>query len=211
MQLSLENVHVQDLTKYVELQAQKAMQFKATEKINLFSDYYEGNQPVLLTDRQKEFINPLVNWSEEFTFSHNVASIVVDTLEEHLNIDDVFVSEDNEDLNELLQTILDTNDFDLLQSELHREVFKLKHAYVMVDLDENNLPRIKVHKPFNGIVGLLKTCLPDGKTVVAYQNFFYDLVNGKQVYRRTVYYEDRIEKFVRQGSGYWVPFGDEPG
>lgn len=206
MQISLPNVNVNDLTKYVELQAQRAQLDKATKIVKLFRDYYDGKQDVMLTDRQKEFISPVATWSEEFPFSHNVCAIVVDTIEEHLNVDDV-TSED-EALTDFLSLIMEANDFDLLQKEVYTESLTQKVSFVMVDLDDNNIPRLRLHKPFDGKTGILKICLPNSEEVLCYQNFFYTVQDNKTLYRKTVYYFDRIEKFVFVG-GAWVRYQTE--
>jgi len=69
----------EQLDKFIHLQSIIARQQEEAAKVKAARDYYAGNHPVLLTQRQQEYLGKQLT-DGEFAFAHNLVKTVVDTL-----------------------------------------------------------------------------------------------------------------------------------
>jgi hypothetical protein len=75
----------EQLEKYIHLQSIVDRQAADAARVRALRAYYSGEHPVMLTNRQQEFLGPLVD-GESFTFAHNLVRVVVNTLAERLSV-----------------------------------------------------------------------------------------------------------------------------
>lgn len=212
------------LDRFLHLQALVDRQAADAAKIIAYRAYYDGEHPVLLTRRQKEYLGELLN-PEQFTFSHNLVKRVIDTIRARLSVSGVTVNGTNTDGTEespeadaaaLLWSWWKASRLDSAQIDLYRRALRDGYAYVIVDWDnERMLPRFTLHKRDDGVTGVMLHYDPEdeSRTLFATKYFYaFDPLKpgetGKE--RKTVYLPGEIRKYVRGGAdGTWQPFQDE--
>ena len=74
-----------ELDRFIHIQSVIARQQEDADKVKAARDYYSGNHPVMLTQRQQEFLGKDLT-SGNYAFNHNLVKVVVDTLRERLNV-----------------------------------------------------------------------------------------------------------------------------
>lgn len=199
------------------------------ERIQALRAYYDGDHPVLLTQRQREFLGGLVG-EYEFPFAHNLMRSVVDTLTERLSVQGIAVNGVSTAAGEqaeaeppspdalLSATLWDWwkgNRLDITEQALYQTTLVDGAAYVMVDYDaQEGRPRMVLHRADDGETGMLVRRDPDNPDDVLYAARYFrafDPLRPGQtgVARKTVYLPHEIRKY-RQGSAYDAPGGWQP-
>ena len=225
-----------ELDRFLHMQGIVDRQNERHAELKALRNYYYGQQPVLLTTRQQEFLGPLISGAE-FTFAHNLVRSVVDTLRERLNVIGFTVNgESADDGSATLTTGLDeeaptpeaqlagllwswwnSSRMDSGQIRLHRRTLRDGKSYAIVDFDsETGKPRINLHKADDGTTGVTFHRDPtDANKVLFACRYFYTyspLEPGKTgMQRKTVYLPHEIRKYIVRGSGQWEPYTDEDG
>ena len=74
-----------ELDRVIHIQSVIARQQEDADKVKAARDYYKGDHPVMLTQRQQEFLGKDLT-SGDYQFNHNLVKVVVDTLRERLNV-----------------------------------------------------------------------------------------------------------------------------
>lgn len=180
-------------------------------------EYYDGEQNVKLTDRQKQYLD-----RSNIGYSENFCATVVDALAERLQVVGVTTDQEVEDeetgdkedtLAEWMWEQWDANRGDELQSTVHTETTKMGDGIVMVDFDEEKgRPRLtfnsaSVCKPVyedNHLAYVVKVWNSTAKSPTN--------PNGREVRRMNLYYPDRVEKWFTLGAeegANWVEWLDE--
>jgi hypothetical protein len=215
----------EQLDQFFHMQSIVAKQEAEAARVRALREYYDGAHPVLLTDRQEEFIGKMLT-EGEFEFSHNAVKSVIDTLRERLNISGFAVNgkaivEGSSDTgNEAKAAALmwawwEENRYDAQQIRLHRRALRDGKSYVMVDYDQANMrPRFSLQSVWDGKTGIV--ChrdpeMPD--TILAMCKYWYTFditkpgTTGRE--RRTVYLPGEIRKYIRGGAEFqWIPYTD---
>ena len=86
----------EQLEKFIHVQSIVGRQEEAAEKVRDLRAYYDGDHPTMLTQRQQEFLGPLLTESE-WPFSHNLVKSVIDTLRERLEVNGFTVNGESPD------------------------------------------------------------------------------------------------------------------
>jgi hypothetical protein len=215
-----------DLERFIYLQSLVDRQTNEAVRIQALREYYAGEHPVLLTERQREFLGPIVA-KDAFTFAHNLARSVVDTLSERLSVqgfavngasmgDDAEAGPDAA-LSAELWRWWKANRLDLSEQEVYAHAFVDGRAFVMVDYDAGaQRPRMVAHRVDDGKSGIVLHRDSDDPSRILYATrywFTFDpLRRGETgIARRTVYLPHEIRKYRAASSmaGGWVQVQDE--
>ena len=196
----------------LEAQAQERLDEQA--EILLARSYYEGNQPVFLDARRKEFL--ALNSSNPFCL--NICRGVVDAVLDELEVIG-FSAGDNDALRLWAENTWRKNEMDAGQKDLHMMSLRDREAFVIVDWHPDGYPRFTMLPAYtsteatdshehNGDGLGCWVIYPDddykqpAEAVV--KEWLEELENSGLVEqyrrRRTVYYSDRVEKFVYDGG-----------
>lgn len=214
-----------ELDRFLHLQAIVDRQKEAQETVKALRDYYYGNHPVLLTQRQQEFLGEIVK-NPGFSFAHNLVRTIVDTLRERLNVTGFTVNgeaagdadEENAGTEAKLAAQMwswwNANRMDSQQIRCHRRALRDGTTYAIVDYDsDNGRPRINLHKCDDGKTGVTFHRDPTDNNAVLFANrYFYTfdpLTPGTTgIARKTTYLPGEIRKYIMRGSGQWERYSD---
>ena len=226
--IDLSRLTPEQLDKFLHMQSIIARQGEVAARVRALRDYYDGVMPVLLTDRQQEFIGKLMS-EGEFEFAHNTIRSVIDTLRERLSVSGFAVNADDgaqtqdETAGEVAAQLWGwwkANRMDAQQIRLHRRALRDGKSYVMVDYDaDHDRPRLTLHKLDDGTTGIQLHRDPENPERVLFANKYFYTFNplepGKTgTERRTTYLPGEIRKYIRSQSGtgpQWLQYADEDG
>jgi len=192
------------------------------KNVVLARDYYDGEQDVRLTERQKEFLG--FNADEE-RFAINYCSTVVDAVVERLEVSG-FTSASDQVAGEAWRW-WQLNRMDEVAQSVHLGAVRDGEHFVIVDWDqEEGRPRFIPHPRYTdpqvGGTGFgCKAFYPNdnaSQPMLCASKRWTETVEEEGTGRRTrqrmtVYYPDRVEKYVLGSSGTyqvgWQPIEDE--
>lgn len=235
MAIDLTLLSKQQLNQFVYLQSFISRQTEEAARVRALRAYYDGDHPVLLTNRQEEFLGLLLidekskdgkpgkSIAYRFPFAHNTVKSVIDTLRERLNVSGFQVNgkaiDNQEDSGPEMQLAAlfwawwEENRFDAQQIRLHRRALRDHKSYVMVDYDQkNSRPRFTLHSVDDGTTGI--SChrnpeMPDEVMYMCKYFYTYDPMSkpGETgVERKNVYFPHEIRKYIKGGAEYrWLP------
>lgn len=226
--IDLSRLNPVELDRFLHIQSIVERQQDAAARVRALRDYYDGEHPVLLTQRQQEYLGPLVK-EGNFTFAHNLVKVIIDTLCERLNVIGFTVNgekaaePDAEETTPAGQAAaamwrwFKANRMDAGQIDLYLNALRDRASYAIVDYDsEQAIPRINIHKIDDGTTGVTYHRDPTDTNRVLFANrYFYTYdplkpgATGKE--RKTTYLPDQIRKYIRAVSGDWQPYTDEDG
>lgn len=179
-------------------------------------DYHEGDQPTFLSDRLREFLN-IQDADEEFPM--NVTRIVVTAVAERLVIKALTCGD--EDSQAAAAAWWKANRLGAVSADVHEQALVIGEHFVIVDLDSANQPRFTPHPRYTdldvddaGGYGVWvdypddDPMRPPERAVKRWVEDGED-ERGRSVTRTraTVYYPDRVEKYVFAGG--WQPLVTE--
>ncbi len=225
MSIALDKLTPAQLDTYLHWQATIDRQAGDADDVLALRAYYDGNMPVLLTRRQREFIGDLLE-GNEFPFSHNVTRSVIDTLRERLSVTGIAVHEETADENAenpvsvAMWQWWQKSRLDAQQIRLYRRALRDGLAYVIVDFDnEMQRPRFSLHHIDAGDQepGVMLHRDPEDENRVLFAcRYWRTAINplntgdsGKE--RKTVYLPGEIRKYIRNsevGGAAWKPILD---
>ena len=210
----------EQLEKYIHMQSIVDRQAADAARVRALRAYYSGEHPVMLTDRQQEFLGPLVE-GEQFTFAHNLVRVVVNTLAERLSvtgfaINGVTAAEDDDTAGAAgLWTLWKQLAADLLEQELYPTALRDGRAYLMVDFDPaTNAPRWNMYEVDDGRAGIVLHRDPEDQRRVLFATRYWwtfdPLTPGTTgIERKTVYLPGEVRKYRRTGGAVqWTPVQD---
>jgi len=183
--------------------------------------YYDGDHDVKLTERQKEWLE---QHGKTAKFAVNHGTLVVNTVVERLKVIGFEVAGEKEGDENALSKVAwkwwDANRMDALQTEAHRKAERDGEAFILVDWDvAAGRPIDELHQRFvdesagGDDYGMWVEYPNDDflqKPLMAVKQWKEKDADGKVSFRRTVYYPERIERFIRQ-DGQWAPFKKNEG
>jgi hypothetical protein len=184
--------------------------------IRTLREYMVGEQPVYLTDRQKEFIG-LKEPDAKKLFSHNLCQLVVSAPVERLDVtgfgavkvtgEDGMESEvgDSVTLTRLASAWWEQNRMDAGQDDVYEAACRDGEAFLIVDWHElEQRPRWTVHEAYDGTQGMKIHYDPDTDAPL-FASLRWQTSDpmekgstGKT--RVTLYFPDRIEKYISKGG-----------
>lgn len=221
MAIALDKLSPADLDRYINTQSIIDRQGNEAAKVRAMREYYAGEFPVMLTQRQQEFLGDLVA-DDTFTFAHNLFRSVIDTLAERLSVEGFAVNGAGVEPNDGAQAGADNglaallwewwkgNGSDITEQDVYLAALRDGTAYVMVDFDAaTGAPRFTVHEQDDGESGVRLVRDPGDRRRVLYATrYFWEVdADGKRTERRTVYLPDQIRKYKR-GAGGWEKVED---
>lgn len=211
-----------DVQRFIHMQGIIDRQNAGAETIKALRAYYYGDHPVLLTQRQQEFIGKGLT-EGEFAFAHNLVRSVVDTLRERIDVSGFVVNGEMADNDESPASIVaemfwdwwSANRMPSRQIRAYRRALRDGRTYVMVDYDdEHNRPRYTLHHADDGNVGITYHRDPEdnNRTLFACRYFYtYDPLKPSStgIERKTVYLPHEIRKYIRNRNSEWEPYQDD--
>lgn len=229
MAIDLSLLSAEQLDKYLHVQAIVARQKEEQDRVRALRDYYDGEHPVFLTERQKEYLGRDLT-SGHFAFSHNTIKSVVDTLRERLSVsgftvNDAGMDDDHDPGNDgaatpaaqLAATLWnwwEENRLDAQQIRVHRRALRDGKSYIMVDYDiVNERPRFTLHQVDDGVTGITYHRDPENPERVLFANKYWYTYNPLSpgqtgTERKTTYLPGEVRKYIKHG-GLWQRYADE--
>lgn len=197
----------------------QAEEERARQKnVVLVRDYYDGDQHVKLTQRQKEYLG----FVKGGRFAINYCATVVNAVWERLIV--AALASKDKTLSETAWDWWQHNRMDEKQDGVHRGAVRDGEYFVIVDLDDELQPRFTPHPrytdPLSGGSGFgCKAHYPNDLTslpmLYASKRWTETVTeDGKRQTRQrmTVYYPDQIRKYrqaAQAGESGWVRHSDE--
>ena len=216
----------EQLERFIHLQAIVDRQADASARVRVYRDYYDGDHPVYLSQRQKEYLGDMMT-EAALPFAHNLVKVVVDRLRERLHVDGFTVNgesaaKDSEEaapaavLAGRLRDWWSANGMARQQVRLYRRTLRDGRGYMMVDYDgEEQRPRLTVHEVDDGTTGIGFHRDPSDPNRTLYATRYFHDFNPMQpgvtgALRKTVYLPHEIRKYKSGGfSGGWAATEDE--
>lgn len=223
----------EQLDKFIHLQGIIARQEEEAAKVKAARDYYSGNHPVLLTQRQQEYLGKQLT-DGDFAFNHNLVKTVVDTLRERLAVTGFTVNgksaddldAENPDPDAQVAALLwqwwKYNRMDSQQIRLYRRTLRDGKSYVMVDYDNTHQrPRLSLHEVDDGTTGVNLHRNPEDENQVLFASRYFYTFNPLKsgvtgIQRKTVYLPGEIRKYERDSitnmigiDNLWRPILDD--
>ncbi|MBN1430457.1 MAG: phage portal protein [Anaerolineae bacterium] len=178
--------------------------------------YYDGDHDAKLTERQKEWLQ---QHGSTVNFSADQCAVVVDTVVEREKVIGFEVSgeqaDDENSLSKQAWKWWDANRMDANQTEVHRRAERDGETFVLIDWDATEkrpdfVPHQRyVDKSAGGDSYGMWIEYPNDdhlqKPTRAVKQWEEKTDDGKIIRRRTVYYPDRVERFVEK-EGKWAEF-----
>lgn len=166
-------------------------------------DYYDGDHPTLLTDRQREFLHH----RGRFKFCMNYCRLVVDAVVERLHVTG-FQSEDQR-LAAWLGRLWALTRMDAISNAVHLAAVRDGETFLMVDYDPAaDRPRFTLNFADDGSGGVSMQYDDAWQPVYAAKRWTVDAGAGAGRLRRlNLYYPDRIERYVSTTAApFWQPY-----
>jgi hypothetical protein len=223
--IDISKLGAQQLESFIHMQSIVARQKDAADRILALRDYYDGEHPVLLTERQQQYLGDLLS-DQEFTFAHNIVRSVIDTLRERLAVTGIGIEGTSEEDTNTPEAIVSRamwewwtkSRLDSGQIRLYRRALRDGKAYVLVDFDnEKQRPRFTSHHVDAGDrepgIMLYRDPSDLDTVLMAIRHFVPDNpINPAEVgrERKTIYLPDQVRKYVMGKGGQWEPYM-EPG
>ena len=197
-------------------------QEEAAARVRALRGMYDGAFPVMLTQRQTEYLGPLLD-QPDFGFAHNLVRSVIDTLRERLSVTGIAVEgaadadpgTPEATVSAALWEWWTKARLDSEQIRLYRRSLRDGLAYIMVDFDQETArPRFTQHHVDAGWTdpGILLHRDPSDANKVLYATRYFTTFDpltpgatGKR--RKTVYLPDQIRKYSEERDG-WQPVMD---
>jgi len=183
--------------------------------VRALRDYWVGDHPSYLSDRQKEFLGIRAKKADHL-FSHNLCGLVVAAVVERLSVTG-FGAAAGDDLAQMAWRWWEANRMDAGQDELYEAALRDGAAYMIVDWGvEAGQPRWTLNTAFDGTQGMKIHRDPDTNEILfaskrwQTNNPLEPGESGKT--RLTLYFPDRVEKWIsstEQGNqAGWVAVTD---
>lgn len=213
----------EQLEKFIHIQSLVARQGNQAAKVRALREYYDGNHPVYLSQRQKEFLGEILT-EGEFGFAHNATRSIIDTLRERISVTGITVNGSalgdddgqNADAAKVLWDWWSSSNMESEQIRLYRRALRDGRAYVMADYDNDNMrPRLTVHRADDGTTGITYHRDPAKPGQVLFANKYWYTHNplepgGTGIARKTTYLPHEIRKYQRTRANASNPHGWEP-
>ena len=180
------------------------------EKYKQYRNYYDGEQRVMITDRQKEFLE----LEEGQEFSANMCPLVVDELERRMTVAGFDAPGDLGGHDGVLWKWWRRDRMDSKQSDTHLSAIRDGDTYVIVSWNQDEKrPEFNPNLAYDGSEGV-KVHYSDetGKIEMASKRWVVkgmaeDGIGERR--RMNLYFADRVERYIsddKHTGGDWAPF-----
>ncbi len=169
-------------------------------------EFYEGEQGIALTDRQKEYLGDIANDLDDQAFA-NVVKRCVGIPLERLGIDDISATTGNEAYGTLVKSWWKANRLQSQQNDLYRFALRDKASVLVVGWDAiNKMPTFTVNELWDGTSGNVRLHYdPDtGELMYATKRWmtYNPLVTGQTgKMRLTAYWPDSVYRYEASAPG----------
>jgi hypothetical protein len=170
--------------------------------VRTLRDYASGRHPTYLTERQKEYMGLKIR-NTSYLYAHNLCQLVISAVVERLTVTGFEEVDEAGDFSRLARQWWEESRMDAQQDDLYEAACRDGAAYLIVDWGGEN-PRWTVNYQFDGTQGVKVHRNPDtGEVIFASKRWqTYDPMRpgatGRT--RMTLYYADRVEKFVSSSA-----------
>lgn len=176
-------------------------------QVESYRDYYDGDHPVNLTAEMRQML--CIRHGREF--NDNYMQIVVDTMADRITLDDVTADEDA--ATTWAQELLEDNDLDELQADVHEAAIRDGETFLMPSWDNEEQRIILTHEQaFDGRSGMLILYRSQDLPIMeaAVKVWVLTATDGSisDTVRVNVYYPDRICKFISENGLAYQPYVD---
>lgn len=175
----------------------------------LYREYYDGLHQTQITERIRAFLNV----KDNIEFNANYCPIVVDALAERLKV----TGFDAGDQGELMWEWWRDNRMDAQQGVVHTGAVRDGDYFEMVEWDnDEGRPCFTFEPACSNGEGVKVHYSKEKRNKIEYasKRWFDDEGGGRKTRRLNLYFEDHIEKYVGDNSGYegnWRPYLEEGG
>lgn len=193
---------------YLKLLAED--QSAGAQAVQMYRDFYDGDQGALLTTRLAEFLNVASNTS----FAVNLMGLVVDSLAERLMVNGF--SSGNDVTDDLLNDWWQANRMDAAQMQVHQAATRDGSAFVIVEWDDRaGRPVFYPNEAWDGDQGV-KAHFSGGRLLFASKRWREEFDEGGELValrRLNLYFADRVEKYIAiggdaVGEAGWTRYGE---
>jgi hypothetical protein len=155
-----------------------------------FRRYYEGKHHILLTDRQKEILRNL-NYRD---FCDNVCGQVVSEAKGRLHFDKWTCK--NQAVSDWLATVYTNRSLDAFQNDVHLRTLRDGNFAVSVNWnEEDEFPELFLEDWWDGTKGVYIHYNSSQQPEYAVKQWNYINTNRVTVFRRLIWFADRIERY----------------
>ena len=175
-------------------------------------EWYNGDQGVPLTERQKEYLETTVG----FPWALNYLRLPVELCVERLAVEGFDGPDGIGGDDGLIDEWWAANRMDALQNQVHRAAVRDGDTYLLIEWDNENVRPIFSHEPaYDGTEGVKVHYLSNLRremtmaSKVWTEKRFNDRGQLEAVQRLNLYLPDRVEKYIQSRRG-WQPF-ETPG
>lgn len=175
-------------------------------KYRSYRDYYNGDQEVMLTERQKQFLE----LKPHQHFSANYCQLVVDELARRMTVRGFEAGPQQGGLDGKLWEWWQWGRMDAKQKSVHASAVRDGDTYVIVGWDwEKGRPTYHHNMAYDGNEGV-KVHYDDETGEISFASKRWMVYRDGDIYRRiNLYYDDHIERYIssdRLSNGVWSPF-----
>ena len=190
--------------------------------VQRWRDYVDGDHPVYLTERQREFLG-LSGGTE---YAHNLCALVIDVVVERLNVSGFSADASEGDAPGIVSDAWrwwELNRMDAVQDDVYHAACRDAVSYIIVDWSaDEGRPTWTLNYAWDSTQGVMLHHDTSTDEVLfaskrwTVNNPYAPEMNGRT--RMTLYFEDRVEKYItalgaNQGVGgtQWEPYTDAEG
>lgn len=212
--MSVISATVQLIKRQMNIQARVTEWEERASDVTRYRAYFDGDHSAVLTDEMRKRLRVPSTTTQLIM---NYVPLVIRTMSGRLGVEGI--SAETEDGSKWLESVLEANRFDLLQSVVHDATLLDGDAFLMVGYDaETDLPRWSYEPAFDGVNGLIPVYYNDTSRVMACAVKIWteyalkrdgNRLSLDSEQRVNVYYPDRIEKYRSPSGGMLEPRTDE--
>jgi hypothetical protein len=202
--------------RFIALQKQAAAKADEWARVQDYRAYYKGDHPVMLTNRQQEYLGDILTKSNH-TVAFNLCRVIVDVLRERLTVNG-FSGDDaaGKVLAEKAWEWWVAAGMEREAITTHRRALRDAAGYLIVDWDEAKAaPRWKANSRYDGDTGVTFHEDANDNPLMAVKYWRRDdiLEANYGALRRTIYLPDRILRYRQDTSGSygWTPIDAQEG
>lgn len=186
-----------------------AAQQEQGDKVALFRAYEAGDHPANMSSEMREMLRigannaGVANQFQEFNNNHMPK--IIHAMGSRLTVSDMVLEE--EAANTWLSELLAQNEFDILQSDVYQSALRDGDVYMLVTWDNEEQRVVWTPEPaYDGVSGMV-VLYQERKMVAALKiwRLLQDDNDESDVLYVTVYYPDRVEKFMSRSGGQLTP------
>ncbi len=176
------------------------------EEIERNREFYDGEQGIKLTSRQREYLGDIANDLTKQAFA-NICRRCVGIPLERLRIDKVLPNnEESEEYSDVVNGWWEKSGLDAIQSQLYENSLRDKASVIIVGYDQKNLqPEFTVNDLYDGKTGQIRLHYNEDTDELMFASKRWkswdndsQTATGKTML--TIFFDDRIERYEESGK-----------